>query len=93
MFKFLGKLLDSNEKEVKKLTELVLRINDLDSTVKKLKPADFAKKTAEFKERLSHGASLTDILPEAYALVREASFRTIGERHFDVNLWLPLRFI
>ncbi len=86
MFKFLGKLLDSNEKEVKKLQELVLRINEHEESVKKLKPADFAKKTAEFKERLSHGASLADILPEAYALVREASFRTISERHFDVQL-------
>lgn len=86
MFKFLGKLLDSNEKEIVRLKSLVERINQLEPEVKKIKDAEFAKKTAEFKERLQGGQTLDDILPESYALVREAAFRTIGERHYDVQL-------
>ncbi len=86
MFNFLGKLLDSNEKEVSRLRPLVLAVNAKESEIKKLKDADFVKKTAEFKERLAGGATLDDILPEAYALVREAAFRSIGQRHFDVQL-------
>ncbi len=86
MLKFLGKLLDSNEKEIARLTKLVHAINALEPDVKKLKVGDFAKKTAEFKERIAHGISLDELLPEAFALVREAAFRTIGQRHFDVQL-------
>ncbi len=86
MFKFLGKLLDSNEKEIKKLKSSVEHINSIEQTVKKLKPTDFAKKTAEFKDLLSRGKTLDDILPEAFALCREASLRAIGLRHFDVQL-------
>lgn len=93
MLKFLGKLLDSNEKEITRLKKTVESINALESNVKKLKggglPAgrqDFAKKTAEYKERLEHGVLLDEILPEAFALVREAALRTIGQRPFDVQL-------
>ncbi len=86
MLNFLGKLLDSNEKEIKKLRIITERINQLDESVHKLKDSEFAKKTAEFKERLLSGQTLDDILPEAFALVREAGRRTIGERHFDVQL-------
>jgi preprotein translocase subunit SecA len=86
MFHFLGKLLDSNEKEITRIRKMVESINALEPDVKKLKLTDFAKKTAEFKERLEHGTSLDELLPEAFALVREAAFRTIGQRHFDVQL-------
>lgn len=86
MFKFLSRLLDTNEKEIVRLRTIVERINAAEADIKRLKDADFVKKTAEFKERLSHGQTLDDILPEAYALVREAARRTIGERHFDVQL-------
>ncbi len=86
MFKFLSKLLDTNEKEITRLRAIVERINAQDADVKLLKDTDFAKKTAEFKERLAAGQTLDDLLPEAYALVREAAFRTIGERHYDVQL-------
>ncbi|MCL4359775.1 preprotein translocase subunit SecA [Patescibacteria group bacterium] len=86
MFTFIGKLLDSNEKEIKKLQKVVSEITSLEPDMQKLKEADFAKKTAQFRERLSGGQTLEDILPEAYALVREASVRTLGLRHFDVQL-------
>ncbi len=86
MFKFLGKLLDSNEKEIGRLRTLVTRINALEPEMKRVKAAQFVKKTAEFKERLSGGQTLDDILPEAFALAREAAGRTIGERHYDVQL-------
>jgi preprotein translocase subunit SecA len=86
MFKFLAKILDSNEKEIVRLRAIVERINAAESDIKRLKDSQFVKKTAEFKERLASGQTLDDILPEAYALVREAAFRTIGERHYDVQL-------
>jgi len=86
MFKFLGKLLDSNEKEIGRLRALVESINALEPEAKKTKDTGFAKKTAEFKERLKGGQTLDELLPEAYALVREAARRTIGERHYDVQL-------
>ena len=86
MFKFLGKLLDNNEKEINKLRTVVETINARESDVKKLESQDFAKKTAEFKKRVSGSETLDDLLPEAYALVREAANRTIGQRHFDVQL-------
>ena len=86
MFKFLGKLLDSNEKEIGRLRAFVERINALEPEMKRLKEAEFAKKTAQLKERLQNGQTLEDMLPEAFALVREAASRTIGERHYDVQL-------
>ncbi len=86
MLNFFGKLLDSNEKEIKRLRPIVESINGLDGEMRKLKDEGFAKKTAEFKERLASGQTLDDLLPEAFALVREAARRTIGERHYDVQL-------
>ncbi len=86
MLNFLGKLLDSNEKEIKRLRLLVESVNALDGEMRKLKTADFAKKTAELKAKLTSGSTLDDILPYAFALVREAASRTIGERHYDVQL-------
>jgi preprotein translocase subunit SecA len=86
MLKFLAKLLDSNEKEIKRIRLIVESINVQESEMRKLKDTQLSKKTAEFKERLSQGTLANDLLPEAYALVREAARRKIGERHFDVQL-------
>ena len=86
MFKILGKLFDSNEKEIKKLAPIVTEINALEEKTKKLKDKDFPKKTQEFRERVEDGEPLDLILPEAFALVREAARRTIGQRHYDVQL-------
>src|SRR3989338_5477758 len=86
MFKFLSKLLYTNEKELAGYRTIVTRINELEVNAKKIKLTDFPKKTAELKERLVKGQTLEYILPEAYAFVREAAFRTIGQRHFDVQM-------
>lgn len=86
MLNILGKFFDSNEKEIKKLEPLVFEINALEEKIKKLKDSDFPKKTKEFRQRVAEGEDLNAILPEAFALVREAAFRTIGLRHFDVQL-------
>jgi len=86
MFKWLGALIDSNEKELKRLQPLVARINSLEPDFEKLSDAELRGKTDEFKARLNDGESLDKLLPEAYAAVREAAKRTIGERHFDVQL-------
>ncbi|MCL4390492.1 MAG: preprotein translocase subunit SecA [Patescibacteria group bacterium] len=86
MLNFLTKFLDSNDKEVKRLWPLVEAVNNFEPKVKKLKDKDFAKKTAELKLRLERGESLDDLLPEAFAAVREASFRVNNERHFDVQI-------
>lgn len=83
---FLNKFFDSNEKEVQRLRTIVQQINALEDGMKKLKDKDFAKKTKEYKERVSGGESLDALLPEAFALVREAARRTVGMRHFDVQL-------
>ena len=86
MFSVFGKLFDSNEKEIDKLRPIVYEINALEEKVKKLKDEDFPKKTLEFKQRIQDGGSLDIILPEAFALCREAAKRTIEQRHFDVQL-------
>jgi len=86
MLNFFSKLLDANEKELKSLRPLVEKINSLEEKTKKLKKEDFAAKTASFKKRLARGESFEDILPEAFALVREAGRRTVGMRLFDVQL-------
>ncbi len=81
----LMRLLDDNEKEVKRLRRKVEIINRLESDFMALSAEEFPRKTAEFKERLKQGENLNDILAEAFALVREASRRTLGMRHFDVQ--------
>ncbi|MDD4802944.1 MAG: preprotein translocase subunit SecA [Syntrophomonas sp.] len=83
---FVKKLIDDNEKEVKKLRRIAEQINGFEENCRKLKDEDFPKKTDEFRERLKNDEELNDILPEAFALVREASRRTLGMRHFDVQL-------
>ena len=86
MFGFLGKLLDSNEKEVAKLRKFVVEINSLEKEVQTVPDGQFVQKTAELKAKLSGGVYLDDLLPIAFALVREASRRVNGERHYDVQL-------
>lgn len=86
-FGFLKKLSgDPSESELRKIKPLIERINSYSDDYKTLKKSDFPKKTAEFKDRFERGESLDELLPEAFALVREVADRTIGERHFDVQL-------
>jgi len=87
MFKnIFTKILDVNQKEVQRLQKTVEQINALEEKTKKLKADDFKKKTEEFKKKVSDGTKLEDILPEAFALVREAGIRTLGLRLYDVQL-------
>jgi len=86
MLKWIGGLIASNEKELKRLQPTVDRINKLEPEFERLSDAELRAKTDEFKTRLSDGSSLDDLLPEAFTAVREAARRTIGQRHFDVQL-------
>ncbi|MGA3291851.1 MAG: preprotein translocase subunit SecA [Candidatus Microgenomates bacterium] len=86
MLNIFSRILDLNAREIDRVGRIVEEINSFEPKVKKLKDKDFAKKTEEFKERISKGESLEKILPEAYALVREASYRILGMRHYDVQL-------
>lgn len=86
MLNFLTKLLDLNEKEVAKLKKIVEKVNSLEDEVKKLKDKDFPKETERLKKEVNDGQDLANILPYAFALVREASKRALGKRHYDVQL-------
>ncbi len=90
MFSF-GKLASkifgsSNERAIKSILPIVKKINDHEEEIKKLSDQQIANKTSEFKERIKNGETLDQLLPEAFAVVREASVRTIGQRPFDVQL-------
>ncbi|MBL7006499.1 MAG: preprotein translocase subunit SecA [Spirochaetia bacterium] len=74
------------EHDLKKLIPLLHKINSFESWAVSLKPEVFPEKTAEFKKRITAGENLEAILPEAFALAREASRRTLGERHYDVQI-------
>ncbi len=76
----------SNERELKRLNALIAPINDLESQFEPLSDAELQAKTTEYRIRLNNGESLDDIMPEAFATVREAAKRTLGQRHFDVQL-------
>jgi len=76
----------SNQKELDRIQKIVKNINVLEKDVEKLNEKEFPKKTNEFVEQIKNGKKLTEILPEAFALVREASKRINNERHFDVQL-------
>ncbi len=86
MLNIFSKLLDLNQREVDRLQKIVDEINSFEAKAKKLKDKDFAKKTEEFKNQVQKGRPFESILPEAYAVVREASERAIGLRPFDVQL-------
>ena len=84
---FLSKIIkSSNQKELDKLKKAVKKINDLEEEIIKLDDQSFPQKTKKLMEQIGNGASLDKILPEAFALVREASRRTTNERHFDVQI-------
>ena len=75
-----------SEKEVKRVRPIVEKINSLEPAMKELSDSELVAKTPYFKEQLKNGKTLDDILPEAFAVVREASRRVLGMRHFDVQL-------
>jgi len=75
-----------NERELKNFHPLVKQVNDLEENTKSLSDEDLARQTVHFRERLAKGESLDSLLPEAFATVREASWRVLGMRHFDVQL-------
>ena len=77
---------DPNEKELKKIQVYVAAVNALEKDIEIMSDSSLSAKTTEFKERLAKGETLEDILPEAFAVVREASKRVLGLRHFDVQL-------
>ena len=77
---------DENTRLIKKWQPIIKRINSLESGLKDIADTDFVIKTNELKERLKNGESLDDLLPEAFALVREASLRARNERHYDVQM-------
>ncbi len=82
-----GKVLRAGEsKKVRSLAAIVPSVNALEPEMQALSDDELAHKTVEFKERLDQGEDMNDLLVEAYAVVREAGVRTIGQRHFDVQL-------
>ena len=89
---FLNKIFgDGSSRYIKEIEPLIPKINSFEEAVSKLSDEELKNKTTEFKERLNPlagggGETLEDILPEAFACVREAAKRTLGERHFDVQL-------
>ena len=83
----IGKFIkNSSQREIDKLKSIVQKINELESKIKDLPSESFSAKTKEFKSKIQKGQKLDSLLPEAFAYVREASKRTLSERHFDVQL-------
>jgi len=80
------KIFDTTERFKRKYSHLIKKINDLEPETHSLDDAMLQHKTIEFRERVERGASLEMLLPESFAAVREASIRTLGLRHFDVQL-------
>ena len=84
---FISKFIkSSNQRELDRIGKIVKEINSFEERIKNLKDNDFPEKTLEFKEKIKNGVSIDELLPEAFALVREAAKRTRNERHFDVQL-------
>jgi len=75
-----------NDRRIKEMRKVVSKINDLEPEIQKLDDDQLAAKTVEFRERIANGATLDDLLVEAFAVVREAGHRVLGERHYDVQL-------
>jgi len=87
MFGFLKKIIGTkNEREINRLMPVVDKINSFESAVSSLSDEQLKNKTSEFKGRIAGGETLDDILPEAFAVVRESSKRVLKMRHFDVQL-------
>lgn len=77
---------DANEKYIKSLQAIVRQINDLEKDIQSLSATELRNKTTEFRNRINNGTQIDDLLPEAFAVVREAAKRTLKQRHFDVQL-------
>ena len=90
MLKFLKSLFDDNKRRITSYQKIIDQINSLEKKISKLTDKNLAKKTDYFRKELKKGKSLDDILPEAFAVVREAIQRTIGERAYDVQLMSAL---
>ena len=88
MFGSLAKSLfgSSNERYVNSIRKIVARINDFEPTLEAYSDDDLKAQTQKFRDRLAAGETLDDVLPEAFATVRETSKRTLGMRHFDVQM-------
>lgn len=86
MLQLLRNLLDTNQREIKRVSLLVDQINSIETDCERLTDHELREKTNEFKKKLADGATLNDLLPEAFAVVREAARRTLGQRAFDVQL-------
>ncbi|HCP34822.1 MAG TPA: preprotein translocase subunit SecA, partial [Deltaproteobacteria bacterium] len=87
MLKAVTKLFgNENERTLKRYRKIVVQINALEGEMESLKDEDFPQRTQQFRKRIKEGATEEDMLPEAFALVREAARRVIGERHYDVQL-------
>lgn len=86
MFNILKNVFDENKRRINSFKPIIDKINELEKEISLLSDEKLAKKTEEFKDRLNKGETLDDILPEAYAVVRESIKRTIGERAYDVQL-------
>ena len=85
--KFLSKIIkSSNQKELERLNKITKKINDLEDQIKNLEDGSFPQKTKDLIEKIENRVSLEEILPEAFALVREASRRINNERHFDIQM-------
>ncbi|MDC0059887.1 preprotein translocase subunit SecA, partial [Pelagibacteraceae bacterium] len=85
--KIIGKFIkNSSQKELDRLGHIVEKINKWEAKVREIPDDKFPEKTAEFKSKIKNGTKLDDLIPESFACVREASRRTLGERHFDVQL-------
>jgi len=85
--KFFGKIFGSrNDRVLKKLNKVVVEINDFETTIEQLDDTNLQAKTVEFRQQLADGKTLDDILPEAFAVVREAGKRVLNMRHFDVQM-------
>src|SRR5579872_7192636 len=76
----------ANQRELKRIKHLVDAINAFEPSIKNLSDEQLRAKTNEFRQRYQDGETLDDLLPEAFAVVREASARTLGQRHYDVQL-------
>jgi len=92
MLNILKSIFDENKKIIKRYKEIVKKINSFEPEMEKIVDSDFPHKTAEFKLRLGRGESLDDLLPESYALAREAAKRVLGMRMFDVQLIAAITF-
>lgn len=86
MKKFLNKILDFNGKEIKKLNKIVAKVNALEESIQRLSDSELQDKTHAFRTQLEHGTTLDALLPEAFAVVREAAKRTTGMRAYDVQV-------